>query len=176
MTTVERLATKHDRFYERLLATIDIRVQEYISSCADAANVDAIESSLLGFDALQQHLRLQNTSDLVGPVFPAGNRSTAVNKRGSGDPSIPSAPKRKSVQNPSLHSGLALSSFAEWDLVRRFTDLMPKENGVSICGLYHCRGICNDGCDKVHGRLGLAAIAAVAKWVKESKAKTAAAS
>jgi hypothetical protein len=47
ISTLERLAAQHDKFYERLLATLDIRVQEYISSCADADKAEAIESSLL---------------------------------------------------------------------------------------------------------------------------------
>jgi hypothetical protein len=32
----ERLAAKYSRFYERLLATLDISVQSYIASCADS--------------------------------------------------------------------------------------------------------------------------------------------
>jgi hypothetical protein len=70
ISILERLASKHGRFYKRLLTTLDIRVQEYISWCANSSDVDEIESSLLNFGSLKRNLRLQNISDLVGPVFP----------------------------------------------------------------------------------------------------------
>jgi hypothetical protein len=69
ISILERLASKHGRFYEQLLATLNIRVQEYISSCAGSSDIDEIESSLLNFGSLKRSLLLQNISDLVGPVL-----------------------------------------------------------------------------------------------------------
>jgi hypothetical protein len=110
ISTLERLAAKYDRFYERLLATLDIRVQEYISSCADSSKVDEIESSLLSFDGLRQNLRLQNVSALVGPVFPDAKPNQGT-KRGREDPTG-AAPvtKRKVAPNNKPHPSLALTS------------------------------------------------------------------
>jgi hypothetical protein len=50
IVVMERLTTKYSRFYERLLATLDISVQAYIASCADAGQADEIEGTLLNFD------------------------------------------------------------------------------------------------------------------------------
>jgi hypothetical protein len=174
MNKLENLEKKHDRFFERLLATLDIRVQEYIASCADAATVDEIESSFLDFTSIQQHLRLQIVSELVGPVF-LGREQVPVtsSKRAGGDLAAP-APKRKVVKNTNPVPSLVLASFPEWDKVRRFTDLIPKVNGTSICGLFHCRLICNSGCEKSHAPLSAATIAATEAWIAESKAKTSA--
>jgi hypothetical protein len=65
-----RLAARHNTFYERLLATLDIRVQEYISSCADPDKAEATKSLLLNLETIKQNLRLQNVSNLAGAVFP----------------------------------------------------------------------------------------------------------
>jgi hypothetical protein len=173
ISTLERLAAKYDRFYERLLATLDIRVQEYISSCADSSKVDEIESSLLSFDGLRQNLRLQNVSALVGPVFPDAKPNQGT-KRGREDPTG-AAPvtKRKVAPNHKPHPSLALTSYSEWDKVRRFTDLLPRVDGISVCGLFHCRQVCNSGCEKVHGKLTESTISETEKWIADSKAKTA---
>jgi hypothetical protein len=58
ISILERLAARHHKFYKRLLATLDIGVQEYISSCADAAKAKK---------TIKQTLCLHNVSDLAGP-------------------------------------------------------------------------------------------------------------
>ncbi len=70
MSILKMLATKHDRFYERLLASIDVRVQAYIFECSKVqSHVDDIDASLLNFMPLRKHLQIQIVSDLIGPVF-----------------------------------------------------------------------------------------------------------
>jgi hypothetical protein len=174
ISILERLASKHSRFYERLLATLDIRVQEYISSCSDSVDVDEIESSLLNFGSLRMHLRLQNISDLVGPVFPETQDTPkgAGTKRSPDDRGNPLA-KSRLITNGNPHPSLALTSFSDWDKVRRFASLIPKVGSVEICGRFHCRQTCSSQCDKVHGRLQPAMVAATEAWISESKAKTA---
>jgi hypothetical protein len=82
ISTLERLAARHDKFYERLLTTLDTRVQEYASSCANADKAEAIESSLLNLETRKQNLRLQNVSNLAGAVFPeATTPATGIGKR-----------------------------------------------------------------------------------------------
>lgn len=174
ISILERLASKHGRFYERLLATLDIRVQEYISSCSDAVDVDEIESSLLNFGPLRMNLRLQNISDLVGPVFPApqGPPKGAASKRAHDDDAT-SSTKSRVLTNGNPHPSLALTSFPEWDKVRRFGSLIPKVGSVEVCGRFHCRQVCSSQCDKLHGRLQPAVVAATEAWIADSKAKTA---
>lgn len=170
ISTLERLASKHRRFYERLLATLDIRVQEYISSCSDSADVEGIEFSLLNFGSLRMNLRLQNISDLVGPVFPEPQANPKRHREdGSSSPPV----KSRSITNGHPHPTLALTSYADWDKVRRFASLIPKVGSVEVCGRFHCRQICNSQCEKLHGRLQPAVIAATEAWISESKAKTA---
>jgi hypothetical protein len=50
---LERLAKKYPRLNEQLLATINISVQAYLSSCADADDVASIELTFLNFDGLK---------------------------------------------------------------------------------------------------------------------------
>jgi hypothetical protein len=118
ISILERLASKHGRLYERLLATLDIRVQEYISSCADSSDVDEIQSSLLNFGSLKRNLRLQNISDLVGPVFPEpqGTPQSPGAKRSNADGGSPSV-KSRVMTNGNPHPSLALTSFSEWEKV-----------------------------------------------------------
>jgi hypothetical protein len=174
ISTIERLASKHSRFFERLLATLDIRVQEYISSCADSATVDEIESSLLNFGPLQLNLRLQNISDLVGPVFPEAHTTpkSAGAKRNPND-GAPSTAKIRTITNGHPHPSLALTSFSEWEKVRRFTSLIPKVGSIEVCGLFHCRQACSSKCEKIHGRLQPAMVSATEAWIADSKSKTA---
>ena len=170
ISVIERLASKHARFYERLLATLDIRVQEYIATCADAANEDEIESSLLNFGTLRQNLRLQNISDLVGPVFPETKSPQA--KRNIEDAGSP-ATKIRVMTNANPHPSLALASYAEWEKVRRFTQFIPKVGSVEVCGRFHCRQVCSSKYEQIHGRLQPSTVAETEVWISESKAKTA---
>jgi hypothetical protein len=177
MATLERLSTKHPRFYERLLATLDIRIQEYITSCSDAATVDEIESSLILFEGLKQSLRVQNASELVGPVFPDAQQA-GVGKRKAQDSMGKSAAPAKSGRsetNKAPHPSLALKTFSEWDKVRRFTDCVPKLEGINVCARFHCRQVCNSNCEHAHAHLSPPLVKEMEKWVKESKAKSAAA-
>jgi hypothetical protein len=102
---------KKNRFYESLLATLDIQVQAYVSSCTHyATEAEAIESSLLKFDPIKQNLRLQNIS---GPVFPdtqspgTGGLKRPAKGRGVVAGTIP---KSKPVANSNPHPSLALTS------------------------------------------------------------------
>lgn len=176
MATLERLASKHPRFYERLLATLDIRIQEYIASCSDATTVDEIESSLVLFESLQQALRVQNVSELVGPVFPDATGPVGKRKADDSVGKASSPPKSgRSETNKNPHPSLALKTFSEWDKVRRFTDIVPKSDGVDICARFHCRQVCNSSCEHNHSHLSPLLVKEMETWVKESKAKTAAA-
>jgi hypothetical protein len=118
ISILERLVSKHGRFYERLLATLNIRVQEYISSWADSSDVDEIESSLLSFGLLKRNLRLQNISDLVGPVFPEpqGTPKSPGAKRSNNDGGSPSV-KSRVITKGNPHPSLALTSSSEWEKV-----------------------------------------------------------
>ena len=171
ISILERLAARHHRFYERLLATLDIRVQGYISSCAYAATVDQLESSMINFEIIKQNLRLQNISDLAGTVFPEAPVPKAGRKRNSDfEPAGPSD-KSKPVTNSNPHPSLALTSYQDWDKVRGCTHLIPKVDGVDICGRFHCRQACNTRCTNVHGRLSPASVKATETWIRESKAR-----
>jgi hypothetical protein len=166
ISILERLASKHGRFYERLLATLDIRVQEYISPCADSSDVDEIESSLVNFGSLKRNLRLQNISDLVGPVFPEpqGIPKSPGAKRSNDDGGSPSV-KSRVITNGNPHPSLALTSFSEWEKVGRFTHLVPRAGSIKVYGRFHCRQACSSKCDKVHGRLQPAMVAATQAWI-----------
>jgi hypothetical protein len=174
ISILERLASKHGHCYERLLATLDIRVQEYIASCADSSDVDEIDSSLLNFGSLRRNLRLQNISDLVGPVFPEsqGTPKSPGTKRSNDDRGSPSV-KSRVITNGNPHPSLALTSFSDWVKVRKFTGLVLKVGSVEVWGRFHCRQTCNSKCEKVHGRLQPAMVAATEAWIAKSKAKTA---
>jgi hypothetical protein len=174
ISILERLASKHPKFYERVLATVDIRVQEFISSCADAVDVDAIETSLLDFETLKQQLRLQNSSGLESPVFPdSADISGPAKKRGSDDlgGSDGQPAKAKTTPNRNPHPSLALGTYAEWDKVRKYTSCVPKVAGVDVCTRFHCRKVCNRRCEHVHGRLAPSVVTEMEAWVIESKAK-----
>jgi hypothetical protein len=58
ISVLARLAARHDKFYERLLATLNTQVQEYILSCTNEAKAEAIKSSLLNLKTIKQNLRL----------------------------------------------------------------------------------------------------------------------
>jgi hypothetical protein len=171
MSVLERMADRVPKFYERLLATVDIRVQEYISSCAYADEAEAIESSLINFETIKTSLRLQNSSDLAGPIFP-GSPAAPVSgeKRTAADDISPDNSKTRPVANISPHPSLALLTFPEWDKVRKSTDSLPKANGKTVCARFHCRQACFTGCTNVHGKLGKGAIKLMEKWIAESKA------
>jgi hypothetical protein len=153
---------------------LDISVQAYIASCADARQADEIEGTLLTFDGIKQRLKLQNVSDVVGPVFPeeAPDTTNRAPKRASPETSGGAGSKRKVAHNTDPHQTLALTSYAEWDKARRFSDLLPKVGRVSVCGLFHCRQTCNSGCDNVHDKLSPTKVMEVERWINESKAKT----
>jgi hypothetical protein len=53
IVVIDRLATKYPRFYEWLLATLDISVQAYTASCAGTGQTDEIEGALLTFDGIK---------------------------------------------------------------------------------------------------------------------------
>jgi hypothetical protein len=171
---LERLASKLPKFYER--PSDDIRVQEYITSCSDAGTVNEIESSLLLLESLQQSLRIQNISELVGPVFP--DASATVGKRKADDSVRTTASPQKagkSETNKAPHPSLALKTFGEWDKVRKFTAGVPKLDGMDICARFHCRQVCNSSCEHSHAQLSTSLVKDMETWVKDSKAKTAAA-
>jgi hypothetical protein len=173
ISTLGRLAAQHDKFYKRLLATLDIRVQEYISSCADADKAEAIESSLLNLEMIKQNLRLQNVSDLVGAVFPEATTAATGGGKRPAERGVAEGVKSKPAPNHNLHQSLALTSYAEWDKVQRFTYEIPKVRCVDVCRRYHCHQICNTRCKNVHRRLSAEVLAATEAWVVESKSKTA---
>jgi hypothetical protein len=162
ISILERLASKHGRFHKRLLATLDMRVQECISLCANSSDADEIESSLLNFGSLKRNLRLQNISDLVGPVFPEpqGTPKSPGAKRSNDDQGSPSL-KSRVITNGNPHPSLALTSFSEWEKVPRSTHLVPRVGSIEVCGGLHCRQACSSKCDKVHGRLQPAMVAAM---------------
>jgi hypothetical protein len=56
--------------------------------------------------------------------------------------------KSKPAPNQNPHESLALTSYAEWDKVLRFTHVIPNAGGVDVYGRYHCRQICNTRCKK----------------------------
>jgi hypothetical protein len=112
ISILERLAAGHDKFYERLLARLDIRVQEYISSCADAAKAEAIESSLLNLDTIKQNLRLQNVSDLAGAVFPETTLPTTGGGKRPAERGASEGTKSKPAPNQNPHQSLVLTSYA----------------------------------------------------------------
>jgi hypothetical protein len=173
ISTLERLAARHGKFYERLLATLDIRVQEYSLSCADADKAEAIESSLLNLETIKQNLRLQNVSDLAGAVFPEATTPATGGGKRSAERGVAEGVKSKRASNHNPHQSLALTSYAEWDKVRRFTYEIPKVRCVNVCGRYHCRQICNTRCKNVHEWLSAEVLVATEAWVVESKSKTA---
>jgi hypothetical protein len=131
ISTLEQLSSKHSQLYERLLATLDIRVQEFISLCSDSANVEGIESSLLNFGSLRMNLCLQNISNLVGPVFtePQGTPKSASPKRTHKDGDSPSV-KSGAITNGHPHPTLAFTSNSDWDKVQQFASLIPKVGSV----------------------------------------------
>jgi hypothetical protein len=144
-------------------------VQEFITSCTDAVNVDAIEVSLLDFEALKIKLRLQNTSSLAGPVFPdtnAGGRAGGT-KRASHkvEGGAEQQAKAKSVTNRNPHPSLSLDTFAKWD------DSVPKVGGVFVCAHLHCRQSCNSRCEHTHGRLFPSVVGEMEAWISEARAK-----
>jgi hypothetical protein len=174
ITILEGLSNKHPQFYERLLSTIDIRVQKFITSCVDA-NVDAIKVTLLDFKVLKIQLRLQNTSSLAGPVFLDTNAGvpTGATKRASHDAEggAEQQAKAKSVTYRNPHPSLSRDTFAKWDKVRKFTDSVPKVGGVFACARFHCRQSCNSGCEHIHGRLSPSAVGEMEAWLVEARAK-----
>jgi hypothetical protein len=99
ISILERLAAQHDKFYEPLLATLDIGVQECISSCAGAAKAEAIESSLLNLETIKQNLRLQNVSDLVAAVFPETTQPTTGGGKRSAERGASEGTKSKPAPN-----------------------------------------------------------------------------
>jgi hypothetical protein len=117
ISTLERLAARNDKFYERLLETLDIRVQEYTSSCANADKAEAIESSLLNLETRKQNLRLQNVSDLAGAVFPEATTSATGGRKRPAERGVAEGVKSKPAPNHNPHRSLALTSYAEWDKV-----------------------------------------------------------
>ena len=175
LSIIEHLSARITRFYEHLLATLDIRVQAYISSCVDAVSVDAIESSFLNFADLKQKLRMQNISDLMGPVFsesqPGNGKRAATNDGGA-----PAAKRVQQQENRQAYPSIALRSYMEWNKVRPFVQHMPMVEGVPVCGRYYCRQVCNSHCDLVHARLSPSTVSAVERWIAESKANAARAS
>jgi hypothetical protein len=75
--------------------------QEYISSCANADALEAIESPLLNLENTKQNLCLQNMSDLAGPGL-LRHLTTY---------------KCKPAPNPHPHPCIALTLYAMWDKV-----------------------------------------------------------
>jgi hypothetical protein len=174
ISILERLAARHDKFYERLLAKLNIQVQEYISSCADSAKAEAIKSSLLNLEMIKQNLRLQNVSNLAWAVFPETTPPTTGGGKRPAKGGASEGTTSKPAPNQNPHQSLALTSYAEWDKVGKlFTYIIPKAGNVDVCRRYHCRQICNTRCKNVHGRLSSEALAATEAWVLESKSKTA---
>jgi hypothetical protein len=110
---LERLAARHDKFYEWLLATLYIRVQEYISSCADAAKAKAIKSSLLNLETIKQNLRLQNVSDLAGAVFPETTPPTTGGGNTPAEHCASEGTKSKPAPNQNPHQSLTLTAYTE---------------------------------------------------------------
>jgi hypothetical protein len=173
ISTLEGLAARHGKFYERLLATLDIQVQEYFSSWVDADKAEAIESSLLNLETIKQNLRLQNVSDLAGAVFPEATTPATGGGKRPAERGVAEGVKSKPAPNHNPHQSLALTSYAKYDKVPRFTYEIPKVSCVDVWGRYHCRQICNTRCKNVHGRLSAEVLAATGAWVVESKSKTA---
>ncbi len=174
MSILEMLATKHDRFYERLLASIDVRVQAYIFECSKVqSHVDDIDASLLNFMPLRKHLQIQIVSDLVGPVFHVsrGGKNPREDENNYDDENNPST-KSRTIQNENPHPTIALTTSQDWNKVRKFCALLPFMDGVRICGRYHCRQSCNSKCPLYHGRLNHELLAKVVAWITASKAKT----
>jgi hypothetical protein len=149
--------------------------QPSTSACTDAADVDAIEVSLLDFEALKIELRLQNTSSLAGPVFPdtSAGAPPGGTKRASQDVegSAKQQAKAKSLANRNPHPSLSLDTFAKWDKVRKFTDSVPKVGGVFVCARFHCRQSCNSRYEHIHGRLSPSVIGEVEAWIAEARSK-----
>ena len=97
MSILEMLATKHDRFYERLLASIDVRVQANIFECFKVhSHVDDIDASLLNFMPLRKHLQIQTVSGLSGAVFQVsrGGKKTREDENNYDDENNPSTKAR----------------------------------------------------------------------------------
>jgi hypothetical protein len=103
ISTLERLAARHGKFYERLLATLDIQVQEYILSCANADKAEAIESSLLNLETIKQNLGLQNVSDLAGAVFPEATTMAMGGGKRSAECGVTEGVKSKPAPNHNPH-------------------------------------------------------------------------
>jgi hypothetical protein len=164
-----RLASKHDRFYEPLLAALDIQVQEDIASCTNSSDANEIEASLLNFGWLRRNLCLQNISDLSGPVFPESQGTPkspgAKSSHGNGESPLAKIPV---ITNRNPHPSLALTSYSDWEKVRWFTSLIPKVGSVKVCGRFHCHQACSSKCEKLHRRLQPAMVAATEAWVAES--------
>jgi hypothetical protein len=139
--------------------------------------LDEIESSLIPFESLQQALRVQNVSELVGPVFPEspvpGGKQKAEESVGKAAASSAKAGRSETNKNP--HPSLALKMFSEWDKVRKFTDTVPKLDRVDICVRFHCRQVCNSNSEHAHSILSPLLVKEMEKWVRESKVQTAAA-
>jgi hypothetical protein len=175
MSILEMLATKHERFHERLLASIDVRVQAYIFECSKVkSHVDDIDASLLNFMPLRKNLQIQVVSDLIGPVFldSRGGKNPREDEKNYDDENNPST-KSRIIQNENPHPSLALTTPYDWHQVRKFCNILPKVGLVRVCGKYHCTQSCNSRCPLLHGRLNTSTVTAVEAWIAASKAKTA---
>jgi hypothetical protein len=170
MTVLEQLASRIDRFYERFLATVDIRVQAYICSCAYVETADAVEQGLINFEPIKTNLRLQNSSDLAGTVFPSmeNGERTGTKRVSEGDDATDKS-KLGPLTNVNPHPTLALITYTEWDKVRKSTESLPKVDGVVVCARFHCRQCCYNACPHVHGRLSKGTLKLMEKWIAESK-------
>jgi hypothetical protein len=174
MSVLEQLASRIPRFYERFLATVDIRSQAYISSCAYAQDADAIEASLINFGPMQTNLRLQNVSDLAGTIFPEPTPEPGdTGKREAVNDDSPVRTKSRPVQNMNPHPSLALLTYAEWDLVRLQVGNLPKIDGEDVCARFHCRQACYHDCRNCHGRLSPTMVKQMEKWIASARLATA---
>jgi hypothetical protein len=81
---------------------------------------------MLNLETIKQNLRLQKATT---PATGSGKRPA---ERG-----VAEGVKSKPAPNHNPRQSLALTSYSEWDMVRRFTYETPKVRCVDVCGRCH---------------------------------------